>query len=364
MDAVNALTRELVAVPEADAETVAGDRLERWLRTETDAAVTRDATGNVIARRAGDSPSLALIGHHDVVPPATGQVADGEHTFTERDGRFYGRGTADMKGAVAAMAVAFRDADPDAALVFASFVGEEIGGEGARAAIEDGFEPAYAIVGEGSTGYSAPGLTDVVVAHRGRRASTLTAPGEAAHASEPEHGDNAIYHACDAIAGVRDLDAPTATVLGHELTGTVTVTEIDGGTAWNVIPDTCTITIDERTVPDARADLEAVATAAGVDWTVDQDLPPMACDDPGYADAVREIATTVQDTVPEQVTKPHATDAGWLAQAGTTCLVCGPAEPGEAHTDDESVAIAVLDRCYQLYRDLADGWPPTGLASE
>ncbi|MFC6728557.1 M20/M25/M40 family metallo-hydrolase, partial [Natronoarchaeum mannanilyticum] len=60
---------------------------------------------------------------------------------------------------------------------------------------------------------------------------------------------------------------------------------------------------------------------------------------------------------PALVTKPHATDAGWLAQAGTTCVVCGPAEPGEAHTADESVSLDVLERCYELYRGVAELWP-------
>jgi len=52
--------------------------------------------------------------------------------------------------------------------------------------------------------------------------------------------------------------------------------------------------------------------------------------------------------------KPHATDAGWLAAAGTEPVVCGPSEPGEAHTDTESVSVSVLDRCYGIYLDLAE----------
>jgi acetylornithine deacetylase len=67
-------------------------------------------------------------------------------------------------------------------------------------------------------------------------------------------------------------------------------------------------------------------------------------------DSVREG----QDAAGELVTKPHATDAGWLAEAGTACVVCGPAEPGEAHTAEESVSIAVLERCYGSYRRLAE----------
>jgi len=268
------LTRRLVAIPSHEDERAAGDAVESWLRAETDAAVRRDDAGNVIARR-GDGPrSLALVGHHDVVAPADEQITDGgEYVVTERDGRFHGRGTADMKGSLAAAMVAFRDADPAAELVFASFAGEEQGGVGARAAIDDGFAPDYAVVGEGSTGYSAPGVTDVAVAHKGRRGSTVVARGESAHASEPEAGENAVYRACD---------------------------------------------------------------------------------DADFAAAVLDAAREAQDGGPQRVAKPHATDAGWLAAAGTTCIVCGAAEPGEAHTAEESVAMDVLERCERIYRGVAE----------
>ncbi|MEF8856721.1 MAG: M20/M25/M40 family metallo-hydrolase [Haloplanus sp.] len=347
------LTRRLVSIPSHEDEREAGDAVESWLRAETDATVRRDDAG-VIARRGDGAHSLALVGHHDVVPPADEQTAGGAYVVEARDGRLHGRGTADMKGSLAAAMVAFRDADPTTELVFASFTGEEQGGVGARAAIDAGFSPDYAVVGEGSTGYSATGVTDVAVAHKGRRGSTLVAEGSSAHASEPDAGENAVYRACDAVDVVRGLDAPVATVLGQELRGSVAVTEIDGGSAWNVIPDRCEVTVDERTVPDERADLERVESAPGVEWVVDQDLPPMACDDADFAATVLDAARSVQEGRPEHVAKPHATDAGWLAAAGTTCVVCGAAEPGEAHTAEESVAIEVLERCERLYRRVAE----------
>jgi acetylornithine deacetylase len=394
--AVRSLARDLVRVPSHADETAAGDHLATWLRTETDAAVTRDPHGNVLAARAPngnpapppatdtDRPTLALVGHHDVVPPDPSQVADGEpdadadagtadYAVETRDGRLYGRGSADMKGSLAALAVAFRDATLPAdapRLVLASFVGEEAGGEGCRAAIDDGFAPDWAVVGEGSTGYSAAGVTDVAVAHKGRRGSTLVARGAAAHASEPERGDNAVYRATDAVDIVRGLDAPTATVLGHTLAGSVAVTGIEGGEAWNVIPERCEVTVDERTVPGDRADIERAA-GDSVDWQVDQDLPPMACGDERFADAALAAARvahehaddpavdddSASDAAPEHVVKPHATDAGWLAaRADTDCVVCGAAEPGEAHTADESVSLAVLDRCYRVYRLVAESF--------
>ncbi|HET7322970.1 MAG TPA: M20/M25/M40 family metallo-hydrolase [Halococcus sp.] len=351
MASVTDLTHDLVSIPSHEDETETGDFIEDWLRAETDTDVTRDAVGNVIARR-GETESLALVGHHDVVPPDESQVENGEYVLEERDGRLYGRGAADMKGAVAAAMCAFRDVDSDE-LVFASFVGEELGGEGARYAIENGFSPDFAVVGEGSTGYSASGVTDVAIAHKGRRASTITAHGTAAHASEPEAGKNAIYRASDAIETLRDIDAPSAEVFGERVVGSVVVTEIEGGSAWNVIPESCSITVDERTVPDERAPLGTVEND-GIEWIIDQDLPPMACDDEEFAEVVKEAATDAQDGDPELVTKPHATDAGWLADAGVTCVICGPAEPGEAHTKDESVSLDVLDHCYEIYTGVAD----------
>ncbi|WP_290816616.1 M20 family metallopeptidase [Halovivax sp.] len=363
-----ALTRELVATPSHDDETAVGDRIESWLRAETDATVRRDDVGNVFARRGASSgPQLALVGHHDVVPPDPSQVDGDAYAVEERDGRLYGRGTADMKGAVAAMMLAFRDAEPARAgandpggLVFASFVGEEIGGVGARHAIDEGFAPDYAVVGEGSTNYSRPDVTDVVVAHKGRRGSTIAARGAAAHASEPEAGENAIYLAADVVADVRDLAFPSVEIgaAGETLAGSIAVTEIDGGAGMNVIPERCDLTIDERTVPGERAPLDRVADRDGVEWTVDQDLPPMRCGDAEFAETVREAADDVQEGTPTLTIKPHATDAGWLAdRAGTDCVVVGPSEPGEAHTADESVSLEVLDRCRAIYRELAERWP-------
>ena len=357
MEELVGLTRRLVGISSHSDETTVGDAIEDWLREETTGSVTRDEAGNVIARK-GSGPTLALVGHHDVVPPAESQIGpDGRYLVEERNGRLVGRGTADMKGAVAASMLAFRDAQPAGELAFASFTGEERGGDGARTAIEAGFRPAAAIVGEGSTGYSAPEVTDVVIAHNGRRGSTLVARGDAAHASEPDAGENAVYRACDAIDIVRGLEAPTVDVFGEPVSGSVVVTEIEGGSAWNVIPDRCTVTIDERTVPGERAAIDRVEEVDGVEWRVDQDLPPMGCDDEAFAEAVRGVAAAAQSGSPALVTKPHATDAGWLARAGTTCVVCGPAEQGEAHTAGESVSIEVLARCYRIYRDAAERLP-------
>lgn len=354
MDEVVTLAETLIEIPSHEDESVAGDHIQTWLESQTDAEVSRDRVGNVIAHRGEGESTLALVGHHDVVPPAPAQEHDGAPQSWVENGRLYGRGSADMKGAVAAMMVAFRDAEPAGRLAFASFVGEEVGGVGARHAVEAGFTPEHAVVGEGSAAYATEGALDVVVAHRGRRGSTVTASGRACHASEPEAGTNAIYRATDAIDRIRSVDRPAAQVAGEELTGSIEVTRIEAGTADNVIPDTCTLTIDERTLPDQRIDLEdELDSLEGIAVDVDQDWPPMRCHDERFASAVVDALAAVGPR-PSPVTKPHATDASWLAEAGSATVVVGPAQRGEAHTRDESVSIELLRLAERGYRAVAE----------
>ena len=78
----------------------------------------------------------------------------------------------------------------------------------------------------------------------------------------------------------------------------------------------------------------------------------MACGAAEFADLALDAAAGVQSGTPEQVVKPHATDAGWLADAGTECVVVGAAEPGEAHTAGESVSVQVLGRCRRIYLEM------------
>jgi acetylornithine deacetylase len=341
------LTRELVRVPSYEDETEVGNTIEGWLREETEAEVERDDAGNVMALR-GD-PDVALVGHHDTVPPADGQMKNGAPTVEKRDGRLYGRGTADMKGALAAAMVGFREAD-GSNIAFASFVGEERGGIGARHAMNDGFIPDRAVVVEGSKDYSSSESLDVAVAHRGRREIRFVTHGKAEHAGGGPDESNAVYAAVDAINQIRQYENPETTVeIGEKqfpVQGSATVTRVEGkGEAVNVTPSECEFVVDERTVPNSPVlSLDELSA----DTTLIDEMPPMECADEGFAETVRNAAR--EDGESRFVTKPHATDAGWLAQSGTSTVVCGPAELGEAHTEDESVSLDALERSESVYR--------------
>lgn len=345
MEELEDLVRDLVETPSYDDEADCGDLVESWLKRETDAEVEQDDAGNVFARR-GD-PVFAIVGHHDTVPPADGQLdASGTPTFEVRDGRWYGRGTADMKAALAAAMTAFRDSTADD-VAFASFVGEERGGEGARHAVENGFQPRRAVVVEGSASYSEGGSVDVAVGHRGRRELHLLARGRATHAAVASDDDNAVYHAFDEVERIRSQSPGEYETAAGTLEGSVTVTGVEAQGRSNVVPDRCTLTVDERTVPGGAVYEPFYVSLEEVD-----EMPAMECDDAVLVEAALEACE--RDGAAEKVVKPHATDAGHLDSAGVDCVVVGPAEKGEAHSDGESVSIEAVERCRGIYRQLFD----------
>jgi acetylornithine deacetylase len=213
---------------------------------------------------------------------------------------------------------------------------------------------------EGSTGYSAAGITDVAVAHRGRVESRIVAEGAAEHAAESAPERNAIYRLCDALEHVREVPLPEGSVPllpDQPLTAAVTPTVVEGGSTTNATPATAEATIDERTVPGSAAStaLDSVSAAAGVSIETVSEHPAMACTDADFVTRCVEAARAAGEGRAERVVKPHATDAGWLARAGTEPVVIGPAEPGEAHTPDESVSIEALDRCRRIYERVLIG---------
>jgi len=343
------LAKELIAVPSHEDEEKVGKLIEKWLKEETDAEVLRDGIGNIIARR-GSGDELAFIGHHDVVPPNFDQMDGDRCKVFEKNGRLYGRGSADMKGALASMMHSFRDAEPKMELVFASFVGEEIGGNGAQYAISKGFNPKFAVVGEGSTGYSNGGIIDIAIAHRGRRESQITILGEEAHASQPNEGKNAIYLAADVIQEVLKIPTKEITIEGAEMKESVIVTRIEGGTAGNINPGKCTLIIDERTVPGKGG---MIRRGEDFKWEIKQEIPAFKCQDMSFAHWARGVANEVTNGS-ELIAKPHTTDAGWFSEKGCIGIVCGPAELGQAHTSDESVDIKALEDCSKIYRRMAE----------
>jgi Acetylornithine deacetylase/Succinyl-diaminopimelate desuccinylase and related deacylases len=297
----------------------------------------RDGRPNVVARFASPGkPRLLLAPHTDTVGVA-GMAID-PFSGEIRDGRILGRGASDTKGSIAAMLEALRrcrDVLPELSheVWFAGLMGEEAGLHGSQdLAQREKFD--FVIVGE-------PTGLDVVHLTKGSMWLTLRIAGEAAHASTPERGVNALYKAADLLRCIRDDIAPSLAQLSHPVLGSPTISAgtCRGGSKTNVVPDACEITVDARTLPgqDISPLLETLrATCPDVEISI-WEAKPMHTD-PGHP-----LVSALERCGSRCVGAPWFCDAAIFAQAGMPAVAVGPGSIAQAHTKDEFISIADLE---------------------
>lgn len=308
---------------------------------------------NVLARISeGDGPTVALNAHFDTVP-----VEEDAWTYPPFgaeivDGRLYGRGATDSKGRIASYTLAARTLEeaglvPDnVTLVLVITADEETGGHAGAGYVADRvLQPDYAIV-EGNS-------EEIWHAGCGVLHLRVTVTGEATHAGTPDDGVNALLGANRLLSALADHGATLAqresAVEGVD-GPTCTPSTIEGGRKTNVVPASCTFTVDRRVPPDEDVDAaerefrEAVAAATGdAEVSVESVLRAapyrFETDDPQVR-AVQKSAETVLDRdVPVEGTQGF-TDARFFAAAGAKCVHYGPGDDdSNAHGADESVAI-------------------------
>lgn len=191
-------------------------------------------------------PTFVLNSHIDVVPTGPGWATEPFHA-DERDGKIFGRGSADAKGSLAAMALAFINVikNPEGLsgrIVYTAVGDEEVGSSGVRALLQD-FNADYCVVGE-------PTNLQILSAHKGSLRPVIQISGVAAHAATPQNGVNAIEGFADFVNIFHTYQAQLANKI-HQLTGnpTATIVLINGGEAPNQVPEFCEFTIDRRLIP-------------------------------------------------------------------------------------------------------------------
>jgi succinyl-diaminopimelate desuccinylase len=311
---------------------------------------------------AGRRPHLVLNGHLDVMPAGEGwSVPAFEPTI--RDGRIYGRGSADMKGGLAAMIVAVdaikRSGAPLNGTVTIAAVADEEGYQaGTRRFVESVGPADFGIVAEPS------GLRPAT-AQKGDVYLEVTTRGEAAHASAPETGHNAIYDMAALIAELEALAALLRRRAPHPLLGppSLSVGTIAGGSVTPIVPDACRITIDRRLLPgeDAarvQAEVEeAVARARthrpGLDavvrtlWTF---APAEIEPDEPIVRALQDASELLGRAQPAPFGLSGTTDANLLIDPGRIpTVIFGPGDLTVCHKPDEYVPITELVAACQIY---------------
>ena len=314
---------------------------------------------------------VAFSGHVDTVPVDGQAWTSDPFALRRTDGRLIGRGTADMKGFVAAMLAAVPDlaaarlAQP--VHLFLSY-DEEVSCDGARQLVTDlqesGFAPALCIVGE-------PTGMRPVLAHKGRIAVECRVQGRAGHSSEPDRGANAVQAGAEAVAWIA-AEARRVAAEGPFVDGfdppysTWHVGTFQGGTILNIIPEHAQFVFEIRPVPgdDAmaglarfeaalRADIEprlrAIGPECGIAIEVLNLLPPLSLDAAHpLADAVRQVTGA---NAAGHVS--YGTEAGIYQEAGIPTIVCGPGHIQQAHKADEWIAEDQLAQCDAFLRAVA-----------
>ena len=277
-----------------------------------------------------------------------------------KDGKLYGRGSCDDKGPLSAMCVAAAELANSGKLpcdiVILGSCGEEYDMRGAADyAAEHGSKLSGAILGE-------PTAFEIIYAHKGVVRLRVVVPGVSAHSSMPDKADNAIYSAAKVITEIERFAELKRQQRSHPLLGSETVvpTIISGGSQINVIPDSCEIKIDWRTLPgrtveDCVAELGIFLKNAVRD---DIEVVPMesgavAIESDKDSEMIKLLSETANEMTGkgERVVAGYATDGSALADLGIPLAVFGPGDVAQAHKVDECIEIDQLEKGVEVFKE-------------
>jgi succinyl-diaminopimelate desuccinylase len=340
-----ARTAALVAIPSVSHDEAAlTDHLEASVRALPHLEVER-VGANLVARTTLGRPTrLILAGHTDTVPVNGNAEAriDGD--------TLWGLGSADMKGGLAVM-VALAETVPDPAVdvSFVFYAGEEVAAEHnglAHLARDrpDLLAGDVAILGEPTRGEVEAGCQGTLRLH-------VTLRGQRAHTARPWMGRNAIHRLGQLLRLVEGFEERRPVIQGCEYREALQAVVVAGGVAGNVVPDEATVTLNRRFAPDrteAEAADEVRALLAPVLEDGDEltvlDSAPAAS--PGLDNPI--LRALVDDHQLAVTAKLGWTDVARFAALGIPACNLGPGDPTLAHTADERVDRASLERAYAV----------------
>ena len=348
------LIGELAAVKE-----LAGYFSSHNIDCETDVWDDKHANATVHIKTSGEKPALLFAAHIDVVPAEEDGWKCPPFVGVEAEGKIYGRGSCDMKGGVAATAAAIAEIVEEGHtlkgdLIFTSTAGEETTSCGIKRFAKNtaaSLGPLAGIVIPEPTGF------DIITAHRGILWLTLTTNGKTAHGSMPHLGINAITHMTsllDALAGY----VPPHTE--HPRLGkcSMSINRIQGGVATNVIPDSCSIELDIRTVTgqkheDITGDLEKVfaklkAKDDNFSASIETTRSAEAMETDNDSEFVKSFCNVTG--IGETKAVGYTTDAPFLQSLNTPTLIFGPGNTDLCHKPNEYMEIADMEKAKDLYK--------------
>jgi len=316
--------------------------------------------GKIIGHKKGRT--LTLNGHLDTVPPNDSMD---DYSAKVSNGKLYGLGASDMKGAVAAMLYALiiikrMDIKLDGDLFFTGVIGEESGGTGTRHLINKGFKTDYVIVGE-------PTGLKIVNSHKGCFLLDVIIEGKAAHASMPEKGANAIAAMGDFISKINKEYIPELNSRIQKGVGSPTISFgiIHGGKKVNIVADKCILQIDRRWIVSEKKEmiipevekflLDICSVNKDLKFKVIPKLPQDGYFGPFFIPENHELIKICKDAVAftgrEALIDSFSgwTDGATVLHSGIPTAILGPGSMEQAHTADEWVSISEVFDAVKIY---------------
>lgn len=306
---------------------------------------------NLMAKKGEGEGGLLMAGHTDTVPFDEGRWNYNPHALTQDNQRFYGLGTADMKGFFAFVMEAVKKIEDwshqKKPLYILATCDEETTMLGARHfSATTPFKPDYCIIGE-------PTSLTPVYGHKGHVANAIRITGKSGHSSNPAYGVNAIEIMHEVLAPMlqlRDQLSRSYHHPGFEIPSpTLNLGHIHGGDSPNRICGCCELHYDVRPLPGMSLDgLHNLLTDAlkevASKWPGRIDITPLHAPIPGYECAHDHPFVTQMSELSqlEAQTVNYCTEAPFLQEVCPT-LVLGPGSIEQAHQPDEFLAFEFID---------------------
>lgn len=344
-----ALTRDLVAIPSVSHEEAP---LVDWLEAELAPLPWLDVERvglNLVARtRAGRATRLLIAGHTDTVPVNGNAVPRIEGDV------LWGLGATDMKAGLAVMLELARTvSEPAIDVTYVFYAGEEV------AAVHNGLghlfrdrpdllEADVALLGEPTDAIIEAGC-------QGTLRLVVTLRGERAHTARPWMGRNAVHRLGRLLAAVEAHPTREPVLDGCRFRESLQAVAVSGGVAANVVPDLATVTLNHRFAPDrSSAEAEAAIRAVVAPFLEEGDeveLADLASAAAPSLDHPVLAALIARNHLPVEA-KLGWTDVARFAERGIPAANFGPGDATIAHTADERVGRAPLERCFAALDEL------------
>jgi acetylornithine deacetylase len=294
-----------------------------------------------------EPPRLVVNAHIDTVPANSGYSAP-PHLLVRRDDRLHGLGSADTKGAIAAVLEALAERKPTRPVGILFSGDEEKGGSCIQA-----FLASEAAQGLEQAIVCEPTGCRVGVRHRGIGAATASLSGPGGHSSRVDDLTNPVAVLARAAVALDEMGNAHRGKGPPGFPGVnLNVAALDGGIAFNVVPTRATLSFSLRPAPGARLDelfaeaerrVRAATAPHEIAWEIVAASPPFATRD------VAAFAPLLGDRLRDAVDLGFWTEAARFSERGIDAVVFGPGEIAQAHAADEFVTVADLETAQAVF---------------